>query len=353
MEFTMINNVGIIIQLSTFLLLLGQQQFAVAEATPCLPPPGLGNLLDTQEKCNCFYSFAASGIEDPSNFPSIYAEDSVLEFPQVGKYLHDGIAEYISFAMAGVFVSDYTRVGDPIFFDFTGSTAEQCVAVIAERGAWNLNTAFTQDNQAVCADVVTGVKFFYTMTGDQASPIIVHKQDVWLPDALVSDVFSLFVDSPAAAEYFCDVNVNTCNNNKKSPKKSAKSTKNMRPPKNSKAMENCVKQFNDLPSFSTSGEFTYVDGNTKGCRVVHSFFASTNDVHCPHISFEAEEDIFGLYKCNESAGRAPPDLFTDAELYFFEHVAPGMLELGDAIEIKMEACSNRDESGKSPTSAVA
>ena len=74
--------------------------------------------------------------------------------------------------------------------------------------------------------------------------------------------------------------------------------------------------------------------------MLHSFFASTNDVYCPHISSEAEEDINGFVKCNESAGRDPADLFTAAELYFFESVAPGILGLGEsASEIKMEACT--------------
>ena len=47
---------------------------------------------------------------------------------------------------------------------------------------------------------------------------------------------------------------------------------------------------------------------------MHSFFASNNDIYCPHITFEAEVDINGKFKCDKSAGVLQSDLLTEAEI---------------------------------------
>ena len=66
------------------------------------------------------------------------------------------------------------------------------------------------------------------------------------------------------------------------------------------------------------GDGGYLDGNTKGCRILHSAFAETNDKHCPHLSFVPEEDYLGRVKCQSSGGVQPEDLFSDQELTFFQ-----------------------------------
>ncbi len=58
----------------------------------------------------------------------------------------------------------------------------------------------------------------------------------------------------------------------------------------------------------------YLDGNTKGCRILHAAFASVNENHCPHLSFTPEKDYLGHVKCQESQGRVASDLFSPFEL---------------------------------------
>jgi hypothetical protein len=96
-------------------------------------------------------------------------------------------------------------------------------------------------------------------------------------------------------------------------------------------MSNCLKEFNALPTVDEIGALTYIDGDSKGCRILQ---------HCPHITFEAEEDTNGLVKCSESKGTVPTDLFTEQQLGIFQY-ASGLLDLGmSGIVIQNEACSS-------------
>ena len=170
----------------------------------------------------------------------------------------------------------------------TGSTMDQCVATIAERRRTPFNPAFSHDNQDLCVDVVAGSTLYYTMTGNQAAPVAIQKVNAWLPDEFLSGTNPYLVDTPATAEYFCDVIVNSCGKESKSSKKSFKKWKSMKGSKKSKSMKGkkWLKKFNELPNNdSTGGLLTYIDGNSKeGCRMLHNYFAKMNPDHCPHIS---------------------------------------------------------------------
>ena len=125
---------------------------------------------------------------------------------------------------------------------------------------------------------------------------------------------------------------------KSSTKKTKSSTKKTKSPKRTApTMKDCLETLNALP-FADDGALTYIDGNTKGCRILHAVFAKTNPDHCPHISFEADEDVNDLVKCNESKRTLPTDLFTEEQLGLFTY-ASNLLGLGDSgIDIKLEAC---------------
>merc|ERR1711862_399390 len=100
----------------------------------------------------------------------------------------------------------------------------------------------------------------------------------------------------------------------------------------------CLKKYNRLPLYHTGmdngEEISFIDGNSKGCRALHAYFATTNKDHCPHVSFEAEVDVNGFVKCDKSKKVMPSDLFTPAQLGMFK-AASLILGLGEAgIEIK-------------------
>lgn len=74
----------------------------------------------------------------------------------------------------------------------------------------------------------------------------------------------------------------------------------------------CESRLAALPA--TQGTLHYIDGNTQGCRFLHSVLARYNPTtHCPHLSLEPISDPNGLVKCQSSKGATPEDYFTPSD----------------------------------------
>jgi hypothetical protein len=67
-----------------------------------------------------------------------------------------------------------------------------------------------------------------------------------------------------------------------------------------------------------TGNLSYFDGNSQGCRALHAAFASRNSAHCAHISFVPESDKNGNIKCQDSSGILISDLFEPQDLLSYE-----------------------------------
>ena len=91
-------------------------------------------------------------------------------------------------------------------------------------------------------------------------------------------LYPYFVDTPATAEYVCDVIVNSWGKDLKASKKASLKSKSMKGSKKSKSksksmkgsksMKKCLKKFNALPNNDSAvleDPPTRVDGNSKGC----------------------------------------------------------------------------------------
>jgi len=339
---------------------------ALAQTPPC-PPPGLEKVVDTEEKCLCFYSLAGSGLDlgNELTFSTAFTDDTIQEVTETGSYYGvDGIAEYLSFVKSGGegFTNGFIRIGTPLFLDMTGSTVQQCVATIVDRRRVSFNSRFLVDNQEACVDTLIGNTLYYKMTGIQEAPITVQRIKGWVPNELFS-ILTTVTDTKATAEYVCDVLVNSCDMGsiakpaKKSKKGKAKkvsksSSQSLTPVylhKNNKKFKKhnqlerkniakCVVDFNALPLSDSSNKTIYLDGNSRGCRIQHAFYASSNPDHCPHVSFEADEDVNGLVKCTKSKLRPLTDLFSEKEVGLFLF-AGTMLGLGESgIDLQMKAC---------------
>jgi len=318
---------------------------------PC-PPPGLETIVgDTQLNCDCFYSLAASGLDlgDKKTFEKVFNDNTVQTIAQTGDFVGiDGISEYLSFVEdENGFVTDYRLIGQSLVLDFTGSTREQCVATIAERRQLAYNPEFVLDNQDVCADTVVGSVLYYTLTGNPAAPITIQKVNVYLPDDFFSETFSFFTSSPAAFNFVCDTLVTTCGDDTSASSgrrltRALKRTKRSKKGKSSKSkLERCVRKLKKLPNISP-GDLSYIDGDSRGCRILHSVFARTNpSIHCAHITFEGEEDPNGNIKCTKSKQRKLTDLFTLQQLGLFT-VAASLLGLPESgFSFSLETCPAR------------
>jgi hypothetical protein len=79
---------------------------------------------------------------------------------------------------------------------------------------------------------------------------------------------------------------------------------------NNLTVDGCKKAYDKL-NMTENG---YLDGNTKGCRLLYSSFVPRNTGHCPHLSFAPQEDEKGQIKCQTSRERNSSDLFSSEEL---------------------------------------
>ena len=302
--------------LSICLIYLPTSSFILAdEDQPCPPPvPGIAEIVDTEAKCACFYALASSGLQlgDSSTFEGVFTDETVQTFSQTGKYYGvDGISEYLSFVAGGTYVKDYNLVGVPTLLDMSETTSDKCVSIFAERRSLPFNRKFTQGNVPLCVDAIAGARVEYNLTGDPDTPVVVKTINVWLPDEIISETFPYLSDSPATKLFICKTLVEDCDNEVENK---------------ARKILQCVRKYNELPSVDTINGLTYIDGNSKGCRILHSSFAKTNNLHCPHISFEADEDANGFVKCNISEELDPYSLFPEGtiELFLEQGVAKGL-----------------------------
>ena len=78
----------------------------------------------------------------------------------------------------------------------------------------------------------------------------------------------------------------------------------------------------------------YFDGNSQGCRLLHSVFAQGNpEAHCAHLAINATMDPLGIFKCQNSSSTPPSDLFTDEEFKLFDEFA-NLYDVDPAIGYK-------------------
>jgi len=331
----------------TSILVVGGFIDSILAEKPCPPVPELATIVNTPEKCNCFYALQGSGVVfgDATTYDKGFNDDSVQNVAQSGQFIGvDGISEYISFVNSKSGFIKSSVLVEHLFLDMTGTKKKKCVATIAERRRMSFNPIFTQLNTEMCVDVAVGGTLHYTYTRNPTASITIKKVNTWLSDKFISSTYPVIANTQATAEFVCDTIVNTCGHDKsrsksnKSPKHKFKSKKR-KSSKHSNAMKECLKKFNTLEVYD-KGDLSYADGNTKACRILHAYFAKTNLVHCPHISYEADEDVNGLVKCNKSKQTPLLELFTKQQLESFSY-ASNFLGLGNTgVDIKYKACSD-------------
>lgn len=338
-------------------------------ALPC-PPPGLETVVDgsNTDNCDCFYALVESDSFDSLiRDYSLLTEDSYMHFGPAGKYYGpDGVEEYLAFLFDGTFVTETTLVGDPIPKHVKSIGPGKCEILTATHTNFHLNPFYTKNNTEACSSMVIGTLSTFELTGNPEQMISVQSHEMWAPNAFVTDMFALFGDTDASAEYVCDKILNSCKDYsvhdaderrnratrtlKKSKGVTKSKTKSSKTSKKAKKghtspeavdMEMCIQKYNALPGITIGidGTTGFIDGNSQACRILHSFMARKNDDHCPHITLEPEVDKNGKIKCNKSAGEYHSDIYTTEEIGFFLFVGQTFFGFDEtAARITYEAC---------------
>jgi len=290
----------------------------------------------------CVQALVASGLDlgSPESFPASIDDNSVLMFTQTGEFVGlDQIQEYVNFVAAGDFITSFSAIGVPStpLFNFYGSTAENCVVTLLEARRLTVNPNYT-GGKTTCLDAPLGAFMQFTpkITNGAVSGMTVKKYYAYLPEDLISEAFDLF-DTDATAEYVCNVLEINCADNMMFKDRDLRDMSNIEELRNLKRRKqnSCLKRFEKLPAYE--GKLNYIDGNSKGCRMLHAELAKANDMHCPHVTFEKEPDTNGKVKCSKSKKNQYHDLFQDWQLDFFRLAAIALYGLDPDSLLRISA----------------
>lgn len=254
----------------------------------------------------CWAVATSSGF-DPlaiDRFDEFMDDETVVQVPLSGIYVGPkDIAEYIGFiTAANPFLDYFTDVESEILpLSFT---EDGCEVFIATKNKSQLTAKYT-NGEKLCMEFMVGfyvsftvdvVKHFNPFTDD--SGLLVKRINGGFPDNFP---FFTHFGGDNVTDYVCnDVLRDSCPDVYEA---------------NGLNEESCKATFEALPVASENNNF--VDDNSRGCRILHSVFAETNEQHCPHISFLPMEDEKGKIKCQVTDGVSNEDLFTPKELEFY------------------------------------
>ncbi|KAL7567100.1 hypothetical protein ACA910_009429 [Epithemia clementina (nom. ined.)] len=274
-------------------------------------------------------NFVTSGydIEAPSSV-QFYTASTFITLAQAGTYIGpSAVLEYIGFASANspFFDEDDILLRVPQFVGFapdpkTKDNTPLCQFTVGFLSLSKLQDPFAKDENVIF-ERATFVKIFWNPQTQKVDHIYV----------LFDDDFLLFffnqLDTAASAGLVCSVYTQAC----------ATVVETV-------TVENCLAEFGKLPLVEQG---SYIVGNSKGCRFLHSVFAGSGLTgaaisHCPHISFQPLADPKGFVKCHDTGVDllAPTDLFTasDFEIWkmfkvtvfgFFGQRGESFLQVGD------------------------
>jgi len=257
-----------------------------ATITPTASPPA--------RTCNSFaaMNFDVFAFDRYENF---FTNRSALILAQAGTYTGPAnIMEYVKFLSVrfGPYIEDFSYLNRSISFGGFSASSGDCLFNDYSRGIFDLSPYGS--NMSI--DFANYNQIQYNPGADRVSKIHVSFSTGFI------EAFFTGLDTSATHGLVCSTMMG-CN---------ATWADN-----NYTDISECVADLATLPLHSGDGTMHF-DGRDRSCRVLHAVFASTNPDHCNHISFAPLADPSGKFKCQETAGVMPSDLFTTDEVSAFD-----------------------------------
>ncbi len=138
-----------------------------------------------------------------------------------------------------------------------------------------------ENPQGTCIEVVRGLAVYYA-----ANPFKVKKY-MWLIRLSSSKESCASLRADDVRDRVCDIMAPNCTD-----------TFGFN---NFTSSEECKAAYGKL-DMSDDGN---LDGNMKGCRIIHSSFVPKHTDHCPHSSFAPMKDRKGIIKSQKAMGATP------------------------------------------------
>jgi len=291
-------NIFLNIQFTVVILLVG---WINAEDTP--PPPSF-----TPDQCGAFLGLQFD-IFKFDEYDTYFDATSSITLAQTGTYVGpSNMEEYVRFssdsspyvAMRRNYATDVVVTGfDPV----TGI----CKFSIYSISGADLNPEFTSGDTVNFGAIVT---LYYSIPKSKVGTIYVFYSTAFL------EGFFSRLRTDETDDFICDTLLSPTCLNALGDNAEVGLTK-----------QDCKRRLSETPL--TEGEELFVDGNTYGCRALHTVFAAVNPTHCAHIAFAPTEDYNGKIKCQVSDGLSPSELFTQAEIDRFFQTCASSPEVDD------------------------
>eukprot|EP00581_Thalassiosira_minuscula_P002991 CAMPEP_0183742550 /NCGR_PEP_ID=MMETSP0737-20130205/64759_1 /TAXON_ID=385413 /ORGANISM="Thalassiosira miniscula, Strain CCMP1093" /LENGTH=840 /DNA_ID=CAMNT_0025978137 /DNA_START=297 /DNA_END=2819 /DNA_ORIENTATION=- len=244
------------------------------------------------QKCLVELQRAKFDIYDTNRYFDVMDESSTFSITETGTWTGPAdIKEYVDFVLSDLF-NLHDLISDRMV-DLISATDDECVVVTNVINKVRVDKKFNPQGKCFIAPSHSSMHYS-VKEGFKVKSIAVFYYKPALK-LLFGDHFN----TNEVRDDVCNIIQSSCQETWKF---------------NNLTMDTCRSKYDDLPA---SDEDAYVDGNSKGCRIIHSRFARINPDHCAHLSFEPEEDSKGRIKCQESIGQQFQDFFSKYELESF------------------------------------
>jgi len=245
------------------------------------------------EASDCITKFAALGFrtENFHKYARYFRDTSKMILTEAGEYVGaEDIGEYIRFATdSNQYIEISEILGITRSFKIADKEARTCTFVQQTIKKIRMDPEFARE-ATFLVPAMTKVVFKYDDN-------YISRIYAFYSKEFVSYIFGTLLNTDKTRDFICDV----------SSSHSCKATHI------GTNHNQCVRQLKDMPIF-TNGAF---DGKDYGCRALHAIFAVNNARHCPHISFEPQEDYKGNIKCQESKRYSSSDYFDKEDMDSF------------------------------------
>lgn len=227
-----------------------------------------------------------------------YTDNSTLIVTQYGKFKgRDAIAEYL--ALEGELFSKVCPVKETATLVDFGTQLGYCDVTFSFIGQISLNPSITS-NEGAMIEYITGFRYQFPMPSD-AKALKIDEAALYYPNDFFKIIENNALDPAKSMNHICTIMENNCTD--------------IFEMNGYNSLDDCTGNFSLLPRRTeTPGGVIYGDGNSTHCRIVHSFLAKKNNIHCPHISFSPVEDVNGYTKCSNSAYLSNREYFSEAGL---------------------------------------
>lgn len=219
----------------------------------------------------------AGSLTDPRNIVKMFEEDSVMQLAQAGAYVGPAdVGEYMGFVNAETSPYLIASTLDAIAFEIIGydEESEQCELIFMTKDSYTTNPVTTEREESFSTGLLSRTFLDYKGKFYTRFNIFYTKGflDLVFADLLAGETTQSFICNDVlngACSGFLDTTVD------------------------------CTQALSLLPK--AEGDNLYVDGNSLGCRGLHSAFAYTNpEFHCPHVALTETEDPKGRVRCQSS-----------------------------------------------------